>query len=96
MQLFVFARFHAIEGKEVELEATLLAEISQTCIEPGCDDIRVYRSTRDARLYFIHARWADDETFQVHARLPHVRRFAEHVATLIEHSIDVQATRAVT
>jgi len=28
--------------------------------EPGCLDIHAFRSTRDARLFYIHSRWKDE------------------------------------
>ena len=66
-ELVIFARFHAIEGNEGALEAELRATMARTRAEPGCLFIGVYRSVRNARLFFIISRWVDEAAFDVHA-----------------------------
>ena len=66
-ELVIFARFHAIEGNEGALEAELRATMARTRAEPGCLFIGVYRSVRNARLFFINSRWVDEAAFDVHA-----------------------------
>ena len=92
MELFIFARFHARDGQEAAVAAALREVVGATREESGCLDIHVFRSTRDARLFYIHSRWKDEAAFDHHAALPHTVRFTEQVQTLIDHPIDV--TRA--
>ena len=81
MELFIFARFHAREGREGA--------------EPGCLAIAAYRSARDPRLFFIHSRWIDEAAFDIHAGLPHTVRFVERVQKLIDHPLEVTRTHAI-
>ena len=67
MELFIFARFHALEGKEAALEAAIRDVVPQSRAEPGCRAIAAYRSTRDARLFWIHSTWIDEAAFEHHA-----------------------------
>jgi quinol monooxygenase YgiN len=90
--LFVFARFHARPGQEDAVAAVLLDVVVPSRAEPGCLSIHAFRSTRDARLFYIHSRWKDEEAFENHAALPHTVRFIDRVEPLIDHHLDV--TRA--
>lgn len=92
MELTIFARFHAREGVEACVEAALREQVPRTRAEPGCLGIDAYRSTRDARLFTIHARWRDEAVFEVHAGLPDTDRFVERMQQLIDHPFE--ATRA--
>jgi len=91
-ELAVFARFHARAGKERALAETLREVLAPTRAEPGCLAIDAFRSTRDARLFYIHSRWIDEAAFERHAELPHTVRFVERVAPLLDHALDVQRT----
>jgi len=93
MELIIFARFRALDGREAAVEAALreVTSITQN-IEPGCIAIAPYRSVRDPKLFFIHSRWVDESAFDLHATLPHTMRFLERVQTLIDHPLDVNRT----
>ncbi len=93
MELFIFARFHAREGKEADLAALLRKQIPCVRTEPGCLMIDAYRSTRDPRLFFIHSRWADEAAFEVHAELGNTVEFIERAESLIDHPLDVTRSR---
>jgi quinol monooxygenase YgiN len=92
VELFIFARFHARPGDEDGVARALLDVLGPTREEPGCLSIHAFRSTRDARLFYIHSRWKDEAAFDDHAGQPHTVRFVERVGTLIDHPLDV--TRA--
>ena len=49
MELFIFARFHARPGREVEVAAALGEQVGPVRAEPGCVAIAAYRSVRDPR-----------------------------------------------
>ena len=93
MELFIFARFHAREGKEAELAAVLGKQVPFARAEPGCRMIDAYRSTRDSRLFYIHSRWADEAAFEVHAELANTVEFVARVEPLIDHPLDVTRAR---
>ena len=92
MELFIFARFHARPGEEDAVAAALRDVVEFTREEAGCLGIHAFRSTHDARLFYIHSRWKDEAAFDHHAGLPHTVRFVERVQALIDHPLDV--TRA--
>ena len=91
-ELFIFARFHACEGKEDEVAEALNEVISPTRTEPGCRSAEAYRSIRDPRVFFIHSRWRDEAAFNGHAALPHTKQFIERVQALIDHPLDISRT----
>ncbi len=92
MELFIFARFHAREGRAEAVAAALRETVAATQEEPGCLAIDAFRSTRDPALFYIHSRFVNEAAFEEHAALPRVERFVEHMQTLIDHPFE--ATRA--
>jgi quinol monooxygenase YgiN len=95
MKLFIFARFHAQEGKESEVASTLTMVSAATRAEAGCLGHQVFQSTKEPRLFFIHSQWANEAAFDRHIGLPHTLRFVEHIKPRIDHELDVVRTRLV-
>lgn len=91
--LFIFARFHALDGQDEAVAAALRDVVPPTRAEPSCRAIDAYRSTRDPSLFYIHSRWVDEAAFDHHATLPHTVRFLERVQKLIDHPLDVTRSR---
>ncbi len=92
MELFIFARFHARAGNENGVEEALGDLLVPSRGEAGCLSIHAFRSIRDPRLFYIHSRWANEDAFEYHAKLPHTVRFIQRVESLLNHPLDV--TRA--
>jgi quinol monooxygenase YgiN len=93
VELNIFARFHAQPGNENALEQALADVLGPTRDEPGCLSIHTFRSIQDPRLFYIHSRWVNEATFEIHASLQHTVRFIERIRSLIDHPLDV--TRSV-
>ena len=96
MELFIFARFHAHDGREGAVEEVLREVAGPSRTEPGCLGLQVFRSVRDRRLFYVHSRWKDEAAFEIHAELPHTVRFLERVQPLIDHPLDVNRTEMIT
>jgi len=94
-ELVIFARFHVLEGKEEELAAELRNTVARVRSEPDCIFIEAYRSVRDPRLFWLHARWTNEAAFDTHAALPATNQFVERAQRLIDHPFDVTRTRAL-
>lgn len=92
-ELYIFARFHSREGREEDIAGAMREMLPAVRAEPGCISINVYRSVRDRRLFCLHSRWMDEAAFDLHATLPHTRRFLETVSPLIDHPLDVVRTK---
>ena len=93
MELFIFVRLHAREGRETAVAAALRDVVVPSREEAGCLAIEAYRSTRDPRLFYIHSRWRDEAAFESHAGLPHTVRFLGEVQPLLDHQIEVTRAR---
>ena len=92
MELDTIVRFHARQGREDAVAEVMREASAAVRDEPGCVFIGHYRSTRDPRLFFIHSRWNDEAAFEVHAELPHTRRFLEQMEPLLDHELKVDRT----
>jgi quinol monooxygenase YgiN len=88
-ELYIFVRFHAREGMKERVAAAMREMLSPVRAETGCISINAFRSTRDSRLFYLHSRWINEAAFDLHATLPHTRRFIETVEALIDHPLDV-------
>jgi quinol monooxygenase YgiN len=95
MELFIFARFHARPGHASAVEKALRDVIGPSGEEPGCSSIGAFRSTLDPQLFYIHSRWKDEAAFEIHAGLPHTVRSLEHVASLINHPLDISRAERI-
>lgn len=93
--LFIFARFHALDGQEAAVASAIQDTVTASREEPGCVAIHGFRSTRDPRLFYIHSRWVDEAAFDLHATLPHTVLFLERVQPLIDHALDITRARPI-
>jgi quinol monooxygenase YgiN len=96
MEPVIIARFHAREGQEDAVESALREQVPKVRPEPGCLSITALRSTRDARLFFIHSRWRDEAAFDVHAELANTHSFVARMESLIDHPFEANRTTAIT
>ncbi len=95
MELIIFARFHALAGRETDVETAIREVVPQTRSETGCLGIHAFRSRRDQKLFYIHSRWKDEAVFELHAALPHTVEFLARVEPLIDHPLDVERTSLI-
>jgi len=89
MEIFVFARLHARPGKQREVHEAMFEIQGPTRKEPGCLSYGGFQSIRDPDEFYIHTRWRDLASFELHAELPHTVRFVESVEPLLDHSLKV-------
>jgi quinol monooxygenase YgiN/GNAT superfamily N-acetyltransferase len=94
-ELFIFARFHAQQGRADDVASALRDVLAPTRSESGCLDIKIHHATLDPLLFYIHSRWVDEAAFERHAGLPHTARFIERVQKLIDHPLEVTRTRQI-
>jgi len=92
MELFLFARFHARQGKEAAVREAIQAVEVPTRLEPGCLAYGAYESVRVPGEFFVHSRWLDQAAFELHASLPHTQEFVATVESLIDHPLSVSLT----
>ncbi len=69
MEQYTFVRLHARRGEESAVEEALREVTGPTREEAGCLSFHTFLSMRDRRLFYIHARWADEVAFQAHSNV---------------------------
>jgi len=92
MELYIFARLHALPGNESALEQAIKDVLIPTRKEEGCLAVNAFRSIRDSRLFYIHSRWTNEPAFDLHIGLPHTVRFVELVEPLLDHTFEATRT----
>lgn len=70
MEIFVFARLHALPGKHADVQRAMFDVQGPTREEPGCLSYGAFRYVRDPDEFYIHSRWQDMAAFERHAELP--------------------------
>jgi len=76
-----------------DLLRMLTQVIEPTRAEPGCVRINIYESTVGPTCFYIHSEWADEASFETHARMPHIERLAHGIEEVATHSL--QAARTI-
>ena len=89
MEIFLFARLHALPGKRDEVRQAMFEVRGPTREEPGCLSYGAFGSVRDPDEFYIHSRWRSLAAFELHAELPHTVRFLETVEPLLDHPFKV-------
>jgi quinol monooxygenase YgiN len=95
MEQFVFVRLHARQGEEQAVEEALHEVVASSREEQGCLSFHLFRSMRDARLFYIHSRWVDEEAFQKHAYFEHTESFLRKVDALLDQPREVSRTQRI-
>jgi len=95
VEQYSFVRLLARAGNEGAVEEALREVMGPTRAEPGCLSFHLFRSVREPRLFYIHSKWVDGETFQKHAELPHTKRFLQKVDVLLEEPRQVARTEMI-
>jgi quinol monooxygenase YgiN len=93
MEIYIFGKFHAREGCEDALGEAMRKVVLATREEPGCLEVHGFRSVGDPRLLYLHSHWADQASFDQHAKLPHTVQFLQQVETLLDQPRDVSRTK---
>jgi quinol monooxygenase YgiN len=83
MELAIIGEFHALPGRERDVEAAIRKVVPLTRGESTCLGIAAFRSNRDAALFYVHSRWTDEAAFDAHASLAHTVEFIATVEPLI-------------
>jgi quinol monooxygenase YgiN len=89
MEIFVFARPHALPGKQNQVRQAMFEVQGPTRQETGCLSYGGFCSVRDPSEFYVHTRWKDMAAFERHAELPHVVRFVEVEEPLLDHPFKV-------
>jgi quinol monooxygenase YgiN len=95
MELYSFVRLHVRAKMEGEFREALQEVIAASREEAGCLTIHGYRSIRDARLFYVHSKWKDEEAFEVHAKMAHTVKFLTKVEELTDQPWEVTRTERI-
>jgi quinol monooxygenase YgiN len=80
-------RFEPLPGKEGAFRDELLRVNEPSRAEPGCLRIDVFESLREPFVFAIYSEWVDEESFELHATLPHTVRFLAAAEKLLTHPV---------
>ena len=72
---------------EGALREELLRVTGPSRDEAGCLRIDVFETIREPVEFAIHSEWIDEAAFELHATLPHTRRFVAAVENLMSHPL---------
>jgi quinol monooxygenase YgiN len=95
MEMSFIARFHVRAGAEAAAEAAMLEVGAATEAESGCLEYRALRARSDRQAFVIYSRWRDEAAFDLHADLPHTRRYLETMNGLIDRETEFTRAEAI-
>jgi len=95
MSVFSFVRLHARPSQEDELLRAAGEVLEPTRAEPGCQSIKLFRSTADPAVLFFHSAWKSADAFQDHSESSHLKAFLARLPDLMTGPPDVTITERV-
>jgi quinol monooxygenase YgiN len=95
MEMHFIARFHVRAGAEAAAEAAIAEVSAPTRAEVGCLQYRALRALADPRAFVICSQWRDEAAFDLHAELPHTRRYLETMDGLIDRQTEFVRAEAI-
>jgi len=87
MSFHFIVHFEPLPGKEAAFREELLRVNGPSRAEKGCLRIDVFESVREPIMFAVYSEWVDEESFEVHANLPHTLRFLEAAQMLLSHPV---------
>ena len=87
MSFHFIVQFEPLPGKETAFRQELLRVNEPSRAEVGCLSIDVFESLRKPIVFAIHSEWVDEAAFELHATLPHTKRFLAAAEMLLSHSV---------
>lgn len=87
----VVARLRSRPGRADELRAALDELVVHSRQEPGCLDYDLHVGLDDPDLFVFYENWVDREAHHEHDRTPHIARFREVAADLLDGQPQVDA-----
>ena len=88
-KLTVIAVFHAIEGKEKDLERELVALVPLTRREHGCIKYDLHRSIEDPAVYVFYENWASKKALDEHLEMHYLKELLKKSKELLEKPIEL-------
>jgi len=85
----VIAVFHAIEGREKDLEKELSALVPLTRREHGCINYDLHRSIENPRVYIFHENWASKKALDEHLEMHYLKELLKKSKELLQKPIEL-------
>ncbi len=87
--LTVVAVFHAIKGRQKDLEKELASLVTPTRLEPGCINYDLHRSIEDPTVYIFHENWKNKKALDQHLEMPYLKEFLEKSKKLLDKPVEL-------
>ena len=86
---YVTARLTARQGHEDELHRAILENIPHVLKEDGCQRYELLRSRDNPCVFLFQEIWRDHAALEAHSKAPHMLRYRERTAHLLEKPTEV-------
>ena len=76
-----------------ELLSLLAAQIEPTRAEPGCINYDFHVDETDPCAFVFYENWKDEEVFQAHLQMPHLKPLFGQIERLLARPVDIRRFR---
>jgi len=73
-----------------ELEELLRQQVEPTRAEPGCINYDFHVDAVDPCVFVFYENWIDEDAFQAHLQMPHLRPLLSQSDRLLSRPIEIQ------
>lgn len=82
-------------GHATELKSILLELVSHSVKETACLQYDLQQSTEDENQFIFHEIWQDQDGLDLHNSQPHIQRFIEQSADIINGNTLIYKTKKI-
>jgi quinol monooxygenase YgiN len=82
-------------GNSETMKAFLLELVSESIKEPACIQYDLHQSADDENMFIFHEIWKGEDGLDIHNGQPHIKRFGEHVAEIIDGPVVIYKTNKI-
>jgi quinol monooxygenase YgiN len=95
MSVYLTAIIKSTPGNAEQLKAFLKTLVAGSKSEAACLQYDLHQVQEDPNVFIFHEEWASQEDLDLHYTTPHIKKFAEESAAILDGSPVTHTTKPV-
>jgi quinol monooxygenase YgiN len=95
MSVFLTAIIKSKSGQSEAMKELLLELVAGSKSEAACLQYDLHQSTETPEVFIFHEEWTNQEGLDLHNRQPHIQKFVENSADIIDGTAVIYKTERV-
>jgi len=95
MSVFLTVIIKSKSGQSAAMKELLLELVAGSKSEAACLQYDLHQSTETPEVFIFHEEWANQDGLDLHNRQPHIQKFVENSADIIDGTTVIYKTERV-